>query len=324
MESIAVILAGGRGTRMKQNGSKVLQKICGKPLIEYIIDVLKEKKIEIFVVVSPDSEIPAVITGVNYVVQTEPLGTGHALMQASKVIGSRDVNVFLINGDGPLVDSRLLDDMLNLDACDMKILIDINEHENKFGRILRDDKGGICGIIETKDCTPVELKIPEVNLGVYCFKNSFLVRNIAKIDRNNAQNEYYVTDLINLIYRDGGTILGVDAKKYAVLPSVNTLEELCALDNLMQEDIQQDLIKNGVRLIGSVNIDKTSQIGERSVINPFSVISNSVIGSDCVIGANCVIENCVILSGVTIGSNCVLSGVNIDKNLEIATKLIKN
>lgn len=324
MGNVAVILAGGKGSRMKQNGNKVLLKICGKPLISYIIDVLKQKNIEIFVVIGKNSEIPSVLGDcVNYVLQDEPLGTGHALMQVVKIINGRDVNVLVINGDGPILDKNLLEEMLNLNDCDMKILVDNCQTEHKFGRILRDENNEICDIIETKDCSPEQLKITEVNLGLYCIKNQFLIGNIAKISRNNAQNEYYITDLINLIYKDAGVIKGVNAQNFDILLSVNTLEELDELDSLMQQKIQQNFVKNGVRFVGNSYIDAQTKIGKFSVVQPFCTIFNSVIGQSCEIGAHCVIENSVILDGLKIGAGAVLCNVEITENVENSTKLIK-
>lgn len=324
MRNIAVVLAGGRGARMKQKLNKVLLKVCGKPLILHIIDVLKQKNLEIYVVVGVNSEIPSVLgESVKYVVQNEPLGTGHALRLACDVIGNIEANVLVINGDGPIIDEKLVDEMLKLTNCEAKLLVDKCCSEHKFGRILRDENGLICDIIEAKDCDAEQLKIKEVNLGIYCFKNRFLVRNVAKICRNNAQNEYYLTDLVNLFYQENCKISDVNASNFEYFLSVNTLEELRKMEEKMQASIHRKLLDKGVRIIGNVYVDSLSKIEENVILNPNCVIENSVLNSGCEIGANSVINNCVVMQDIKIGACCIVQGVDVLNNIENGSKMLK-
>ncbi len=343
MENVAIVLAGGKGTRMKRK-TKVCELLCGKPIIKHIVDALLNKCDRIIIVISPDSPVREILgERFEYVVQNVALGTGHALKLACEHLGSINANVLIINGDGPFVSSDTLDEMLNLNNCAMKILTRNIKTENFFGRIIRDKKGAICGVREYKDCTSNEKKITEVNLGLYSVEYSFLLHNIAKIKRNNAKNEYYATDLINLIYKDGGEICGVNANK--VYAGVNTLNELNAVENEMENDILSSLANAGVRFIGNSFVDCESEILEHTTINPFCVINKSkldknvtlfpqvflefckigestkiyhntslnnvIVGANTLILENCILKNCIIGDNVVIKEKCMLKNCTI-------------
>ena len=298
MHDFAVILAGGRGTRMNRLGPKSLEKICGKPLISHIIDTLEKRGLEIYIVVSPNSPVRELGVRYRYVTQLAPLGTGDALRLACRNIPKYAKKVLVVNGDGPIFDVDLLDKMLTLGKNAMNILVKKMYLKNSFGRILRDEKGAICNIKEAKDCSNIQLKISETNVGLYCIKTESLRRNIEKIIKNNAQNEYYATDLVKFVYQDGGKIGGIDCENFQVFDSVNTVAELTELDNTMQHFIQQKLGVKGVRFIGQSYVESTSIIGASTTIYP-----NCYIGGRTKIGANCIIY-----------PNCTLININIPNN----------
>ena len=335
MKNCAIILAGGRGSRMKRSKNKTLETLCGKPIICHIADVLQKQNLKIFVVVSPNSEIIKKLPNCEFVVQNEPLGTGDALRCACAKIGDNFENILVVNGDGPVFDENLLIKMLDMNNCAVNLLIKNITEQNTFGKIERDKKGNICNIIETKDCTLEQLTITEINMGIYCFNSKFLMHNISKLSKNNAQNEYYATDLINLIYKDGGKIQGVDADNFEIFSGVNTLDELVVAENKMQKSIIQKLQNNGVRIIGQsyfefgcviakdttifpfCYIDKNSYIGENTKIGVNNLIFNSNIGDNAILGANCYLLNCKIGANCKFGSNITLENCVIGDNVTV-------
>ena len=391
MDNIAVVLAGGKGTRMKRK-SKVLETLCGKPIISHIVDKLKEINLKIVVVIGVESEIPNLLgESVEYVVQNEPLGTGHALLLASEYISkihkkqfftinkyfntkslnalkvcrasitclknkeifikncvkfnkNSNFNVLIINGDGPFVNLNILKSMLYLNICDMKVLVGCADKSSRFGRIIRNNDGEIIEIIEAKDCSNDEINITEVNLGLYCVKNSILQKNIKKLSKNNAQNEYYATDLVQLVYNDGGKIESVNvdnnsSAKGAMYLSVNDLNELDAVEREMQSDLIAKLRASGVRFIGDSIVDCYSKIGSFSTIHAFCNIEkstvcenveifshcslcNSKIEENVKIYNSCTILNCEIGENVKIGAGCVLENFKIEKNTTVESGCI--
>ncbi len=292
MQDVAIILAGGKGSRMNRGMPKSLEKVCGKPLICYILDILEKCGLLAYIVVCPGSSVRSLGVRYRYVTQAEPLGTGNALLVASKFIPKNAKKVLIVNGDGPIFDAQLLQQMLNLGKNAMKILVNKVEYENSFGRVLRDNSGAICDIKEAKDCTKAQLKIAETNAGLYCVKTDYLLENIRKIRKNNAQNEYYATDLVNLIYRAGGKIAGVDSGNFRVFESVNTVTELKNLDNAMQQFIQHNFEKKGVRFVGESYVECGCDIGNASTIYPGCYLGGgTTIGSHSVIYPNCTLLN---------------------------------
>ena len=337
MNNCAVILAGGRGSRMKRSKNKTLETLCGKPIICHIVDALRQQDIKIFVVVSPNSEIIGKLPNCDFVVQNEPLGTGDALRCACAKIGDNYDNILVVNGDGPVFDEKLLVKMLEMHNFAVNLLTKNITEQNAFGKIVRDRKGNICNIIETKDCTPEQLAITEINMGIYCFNCGYLMHNISKLRKNNAQNEYYATDLINLIYKDGGKIQGIDAGNFEIFSGVNTLAELATVENNMQQSIIQKLQNKGVRVIGQsyfefgcliandttifpfCYIDKNTQIGSNSQIGVNNLIFNSKIGENAKLGANCFIKNCEIGVNCKLGNNIILENCKIGDNVTMST-----
>lgn len=317
---IAVILAGGRGSRMKRKTNKVLEKVCEKPIILHIIDVLRAKNLKIYVVIGNNGQEIKNILGdsVEYVFQEEALGTGDALRCACKQIKEKPEHILVLNGDGPIVESSILEEMLAGDF-DLKLLTATRGCRSSFGRILRNNNQ-IAGIIEAKDCTSEQLKIAEVNLGLYCFKYDVLCRYVTKLSRNNAQNEYYVTDLVKILYNHNFKINSINADSYFVLNGVNTVMELNIAEHKMRAYIHKNLAEKGVRLIdNNVYIDIYSHIGNGCTIYPNVYIKNSILGENVSVFPNCFLKNVVVKSGVTIGANCVLSGINVDKNVMHST-----
>lgn len=318
--NVAVILAGGKGSRMKRKSNKVLEQICGKPIISYIVDALLQKNIKVFVVIGENGQcIKELLKDkVTFLLQPQPLGTGHALKCACNQIEDSVDNILVLNGDGPIFESDLIDDMIDLKDSALKILVGKELTENRFGRIIRKN-GEICNIIEAKDCSAEQLKIQEINLGIYCFNFNILCNYIAKISRNNAQNEYYVTDLVNILYQNGFKIDSVNAVDYFLLNGVNTLSELNKIEMIMRNKIYQDLESIGVRLIdkNSTYIDVDVIVGAGSTIYPNTYIcGKTIIGENVTILPNCFIKNCIVHDNIQIGAGCIIENKKINKNIK--------
>lgn len=203
----AIILAAGKGTRMKSDLPKVLHPVCGKPMILHIVDKLKAVGIqEIIVIVGHKAELvkDVVGDGVKYVLQKEQMGTGHAVMQAVPLLESIG-NTMIIAGDTPLIEHRTILSFLDKHIqSGNKGTVLITEFENPtgYGRIIRDIMGDVIGIVEERDATELQKRIKEVNTGIFCFENNSLIKGLPLLKSNNAQNEYYLTDMVSILSKE--------------------------------------------------------------------------------------------------------------------------
>ncbi len=327
MQNIAVILAGGRGTRMQLKTPKALLKICNKPLITYLLEALNSAGISrTFVVLGDNAQdvAPHLPKNINIVHQPKPLGTGHALQCAAKEFSNIDAKVLLLNGDGPIVSQATLSSILNMNDEKMRIFTGKMQKNSPFGRILR-KSNSIYKIIEAKDCTPQQLAITEQNLGIYCFDNQTLQTHINNLKPQNAQKEYYVTDLVELFYNAGHKISAhVLSNSELYIPGMNTLPELVKSNALMQAHINLTHIQNGVYILNSQTtfIDAYTTIWQNTTIAQNTTIENSCIGENVFIGPNCIIINSKLHSGITIGAGSTIINQSIQSSRPPKTTLI--
>lgn len=202
----AIILAAGKGTRMKSELPKVLHEVCGKPMIMHIIETLKLVGItDIIVVVGHKAEMVKTVVGdgVKYALQAEQKGTGHAVMQAINLLNEKG-NTLIVTGDTPLIEPGTLFNLLdNHIKNENKGTVLSAEFKDPFGygRIIRDYDNNVVGIIEEKDATELQKSIREVNTGIFCFNNQSLFKGLSMIKNNNAQSEYYLTDMVGILNR---------------------------------------------------------------------------------------------------------------------------
>jgi len=310
-----LILAAGLGTRMKSQQAKVLHKLGGRPLISHVLRTAAQLEPEkIFVVVGHQADQVETAARasldassaerLNFVMQTEQRGTGHAVMSARAALKEARGLLLVLYGDVPLVRAetlrRLIEEHERGRHAATFITIRI-ENPPAYGRILRDAQGNFLQIVEDKDCTPEQRAITEVNPGLYCFDIAALLSTLDRLTTRNAQGEYYLTDVPELLLKDGrsvGTVLHPDAGE---LDGVNTRAELAAMWKRLRHETLNRLMAEGVTIIDpdSTYIDDEVRIGMDTVIHPQVIIEGASR-----IGRNCEIHSWSHLTNVEIGDDC--------------------
>ncbi|MBI2826068.1 MAG: NTP transferase domain-containing protein [Planctomycetia bacterium] len=231
---VAVVLAAGKGTRMKSELPKVLIELCGRPMIDYVLDTLERVGFERIVVVvgyraDDVKQTLASRQRLTFVLQEKQLGTGHAVMVCRDVLAGHDGPVAVVTGDAPLMQAESVEALLaEYDRGRPACVIGTIHKENPagLGRILRDDAGNFRAIIEEKDATPEQRRITEVNMSCYVFDCRALVGALETLRPDNAQGEYYITDCPGLMLREGKQVLALPVLKPIEALGVNTMEEL--------------------------------------------------------------------------------------------------
>lgn len=316
MKTYAIVMAAGKGTRMISDKPKVVHEVLYKPMICHIIDALKEMSIdEIFVIVGHKAkEVEALIDddSVHFVLQKEQLGTGHALLQAKDILADKEGTTIVLNGDAPLITAKTLEALVqhhkqnNLIGTIMTCDCDLDK---KFGRIIK-ESGQVQEIVEFKDLKEGQYEIKEMNVGEYCFDNQELYKALAKITNDNAQNEYYITDVIKIMNQDGVAVGSYKIADLAEVGGINDRVELAEATKLLQRRVNTKHLLNGVNII---DID-TAYIG-----------SDVVIGTDTTIEPGCIIKGkTTIGNGCHIGPYCELTNVTIKNNVEIKFSVISD
>ncbi len=300
-----VVLAAGEGKRMKSSKSKVVFEVCGKEMVNHVIDeAVKGGADECCVVVGHKADMVMAAIGdkAEFVMQTEQKGTGHAVMQAADFLRKSE-NVMILAGDTPLICAETLkramdEHIASGNSC--TVLTAVIDNPFGYGRIIRDENGDVSKIVEQKDATADEAAVCEINSGMYCFKAAELLKALDKITNNNAQNEYYLTDTLSIMKTEGlkvGAFIVDDATE---ISGVNDRLQLSQAEKVMRKRINTYHALNGVTFIDIDNtyIEPDVTIGADSVIYPGALLQKaSHIGKNVVIGPNCRIVNSTIEDG---------------------------
>ncbi|MBS3995643.1 MAG: bifunctional UDP-N-acetylglucosamine diphosphorylase/glucosamine-1-phosphate N-acetyltransferase GlmU [Alkaliphilus sp.] len=311
----AVILAAGAGTRMKSNLPKVLHQLCGKSMVEHVIDVSMEVHVKKTVVVIGHGadllENALSHRNVHFACQREQLGTGHAVMQAKAEIPDEGY-VLLLYGDTPLIKSGTIQQLIDhhIEGSYKATVLTANfEDPSGYGRIVRDDVGNVKGIVEHKDANDLERAIHEINSGIYCYDAKFLKEALGCIKNDNSQGEYYITDAIGILRNAGHTVGALKIRDNTEIMGINSKVQLAEAQEIMQKRLLENLMNNGVTIIHPQNtyVDKEVEIGRDTVLYPGVILRGSTkIGEDCIIGHNSRIEDSVIGNSVEIQSSTII------------------
>lgn len=312
MTTKIIVLAAGKGTRMKSAKPKVLHHVAGKSMLAHVLDGVNTlNPVSTTVVIGHGSEqVKSEITHpVEWAMQTEQLGTGHAVQQALPFIDDEDI-VVIAYGDVPLTRPETfaaLHDVCN--ANTLGLLTVLVDDATGYGRIVRDANNKVTGIVEQKDATPEQLAITEYNSGMLSVQGGRLKDFLGRIDNNNAQGEYYLTDIFALAVADGNSIETVHPEYEWEVAGVNSRVQLAELERIHQSNQATLLMENGVTLRDPARIDVRGPVetGNDIEIDVNVVLCGSnTIGSNVRIGANCVITDSVIGAGTVIEPNSVL------------------
>jgi len=323
-ETVAIILAAGISTRMNTKLAKVLHEVCGRPMLAYVLDACRKvgiKKIYVVVGFSAD-EVKERFGGADDIVwvqQDEQLGTAHAVLCCKEYLKNFDGQTLVLCGDGPLIRAQTLKTLIEKHRSGQSaatLATAVLEDPTGYGRIIRDVYGNIQGIVEDSDCTPQQLAIKEINPSNYLFNNRILFEAIEKVKPDNVKKEYYLTDAVSGIIETGHKVVAITAVPPDEAIGINSREQLSAASKIMQRRIQQHLMENGVTIVDPDNtwIDARAQIGQDTVIEPFTYIHGEVkIGQNCRVGPfaylrhGTVLKNDVVLGVYTEVKNSTLA-----------------
>ena len=309
---VAVVLAAGKGTRMKSNKSKLVHKIYGKELVKRVVETAKKSDIEevIAVVGYKKEEVQKVLGDtVKYAYQEEMLGTGHAVLQAEEYLEGRKGKVVVLNGDVPIIRPETIKKLIEKSIKNKEyatVLTAIYNNPTGYGRIIRDDGGNVKEIVEEKDLSEEQKSNKEINAGIYCFDIDELLKALKELKPNNAQGELYLTDVVKIMNDKGLKTGAVIVKDNTEILGVNDRMQLELLTKVLKMRINQYHMQNGVTIedMDNTYIYDDVEIGMDTVIHPNTTIkSDVVIGENCEIGPNAYIrEGCRLANTVKIGS----------------------
>ena len=306
----SVILAAGKGTRMKSNTSKVLHKIFEKPILGYVLDNSKNIVSESFVIVGHHAEEVTEFVEKNYtnaktILQSPQLGTGHAVSMACPYLENFDGQVIILNGDLPLMTEESIRKFIeyhNSKNSDLTIMSTILDDPANYGRIIREKDDSLKCIVEAKDATPEEISVKEINVGVYLLNWSKIKPAFSQLTTNNAQGEYYLTDIIGWGKKNNLNVHAYILENSDESYGINSRKDLAYATKVMNERKLDLLMDNGVTIVDPTStwISEDTEIGADTIIYPSTYIEGKNK-----IGKNCKIGPCAHLRGdVEIGDNC--------------------
>ncbi|PHS31852.1 MAG: UDP-N-acetylglucosamine diphosphorylase/glucosamine-1-phosphate N-acetyltransferase [Methylophaga sp.] len=319
-----IILAAGKGSRMKSAIPKIMHPLAGKALLEHVIDTaqgLAPQSIAVVCGNGAEQVLPLLDThAITSVMQPEQLGTGHAVMQAESVFADSE-QVLVLYGDVPLTQLTTLTALLSCgNTQSLRILTTQLDDPTGYGRIVRNDKGNVVCITEQKDADEATLAIQEVNSGIMVLPAKWLKQSLAKLSNNNAQGEYYLTDMVALAVADGLAINTVCCDDNAEVAGVNTRQQLAALERHYQQLQANTLMENGVTLADPSRIDVRGTLvtGTDITLDINIIIEGNVTIADNVrIGANCIIKDSIIGKGSIILPNSMIDSSQVGENVNI-------
>ncbi|WP_350562125.1 bifunctional UDP-N-acetylglucosamine diphosphorylase/glucosamine-1-phosphate N-acetyltransferase GlmU [Psychrobacter sp. CAL346-MNA-CIBAN-0220] len=323
-----IILAAGKGTRMQSAKPKVLQTLAGKSLLGHVLDTCHHLTVDDTIIVYGfgGEQVQTAITNqyahlpITWVAQTEQLGTGHAVKVALAQL-PKDGQSLILYGDVPLVSPHTLANLQTANTDGMSMLTLTINNPFGLGRIKRNENGKIEAIVEQKDASDNEQQIKEINSGIYCVDNALLHKYLPELSNDNAQQEYYLTDIVKMAVADGITITAIEPEHAFEIEGVNNRQQLASLERTWQSKIVQDLQIAGVQFADPTRVDIRGTLtagqdvfvdvgvvfegdctlGDNVYIEAGCIIKNSNIGNACHLKPYCVVDHATIGAGVDIG-----------------------
>ncbi|MFQ5589045.1 MAG: bifunctional UDP-N-acetylglucosamine diphosphorylase/glucosamine-1-phosphate N-acetyltransferase GlmU [Nitrospiria bacterium] len=325
-ECAAVILAAGKGTRMKSRLAKVLHPVAGVPMLRHVIDLVQSLGIEknVVIVGHQAEAVSSLVSekGSAALLQDPPKGTGDAVLQAKTRLSDFQGPVLILNGDTPLLGKETVERFVEYyqkEQAAVGLLTVSLDHPAGYGRVVRKANGAIARIVEEKDASPDERRIREVNAGVYLCDAAFLFKALSKIKPDNQQKEYYLTDIIGIAVSEGLPLVGMEAPSEEVI-GINSRADLAKAEHVMRSRINDHWMRQGVTMIDptQVWIDATVTLGEDTVLYPGVAleggttvgagvtvyparIRDSHIGDGVLIKDHCVVDQAEVAANVTLG-----------------------
>jgi bifunctional UDP-N-acetylglucosamine pyrophosphorylase/glucosamine-1-phosphate N-acetyltransferase len=324
-----VILAAGKGTRLKSRRAKVLHEIGGKPLLAHVIAAASQVAApgNIYAIIGYQAEqVKAAVgaTGIRFIEQADQRGTGHAIQCASKAIAGYE-HILVLSGDVPLIRPETIRQLWQFHQAEhaaMTILTAAPEDPSSYGRILRQSPKSpdVEAIIEQKALTAEQQTMREINSGIYAFRTAPLIAHLGKLTADNAHHELYLTDMAGLLRKAGERVVAIEAAEAAEVLGANTIAELVALDAALRAATANRLMAAGVTIYRPETcvIDAEVEVAADTVIEPFvQLLGRTRIGADCLIRSYSVIENCTLGNSVLVRQSCVLTESTVANGAKI-------
>ena len=312
---IAVILAAGKSTRIKSKKPKALHEVCGKPMLQFVLDACYAAGCQRILVVVGHGKDEVIAQfahdrRIEWVEQTEQLGTGHAARVCEPQLRGHHGDVFILTGDGPLIRGEVLRTLLRAhrdEHAAASMATAVLDDPTGYGRVVRDAEGQFIQIVEQADATPEQREIKEVFPSYYCLRAEDLLLALSKLKNNNKKGEFYLTDIYGILRAAGRKVVAVQAVAAEDVLGVNDRNQLATIDAIMQDRIQRDLRASGVTVVSGINtyIEAGVSIGPDTTVQPFTFIGrDSNIGPDCVIGPfACLASESIVPEGSVISNN---------------------
>jgi bifunctional UDP-N-acetylglucosamine pyrophosphorylase/glucosamine-1-phosphate N-acetyltransferase len=325
LKLMAIVLAAGQGKRMKSKLYKVLHPVAGKPMVGHVVDTLKQIDVtRTMVIVGFGAEAVQSYLGdqVEYALQEKQCGTGHAVLQAKDLLGDEDGMTVVICGDTPLISDVTLKNTIELhqrSGASATILTAKLDEPQGYGRVIRGEDGRVARIVEQKDCNSEEAAVQEINTGTYIFDNRKLFKALGSVTNNNAQNEYYLTDVVGILTSAGETVQGYCMADAAESIGVNDRVALAEAERLFKVRINREHMLNGVTIVDPANtyIERDVVIGADTVLLPGTILrGKTIIGEQCTIGPQTEIIDSVVKDDVTIKQS-VLQEAYVDNEASV-------
>lgn len=322
------IMAAGKGTRLKSKRPKVLHEIGGRALLLHVIAAASKivATDRIYAIVGHESErVKAAVaaTGIKFVLQPEQRGTGHALqmVKAWFALSGEHIpeNLLVLSGDVPLIRPETIESICGLHLAEgaaMTILTAVPDDPTGYGRVIRSNSSGpeVAAIVEQKALQPDQLRAPEINSGMYCFRTQSLFDHLDLLSTNNTHGEFYLTDIAAMLVADGERVVAVKAESVDEVLGANTIAEMMHLDQAMRAATARRLMAQGVTIFrpDTCVIDAQVEVGPDTIIEPFvQLLGTTRVGSECRVRSYSVLQNSVVGHGVTIRNGCILDGAEV-------------